>query len=142
MNPRVVAAIAFVVSRLIYRVVFEVRLDSSPVHYFLQFLDPWYLEHDLARSVLSLHHQAPLLNLALGVALKCFGRHAYVALDVGFIALGLWGTVSLADVFTRLGLKPIVAALGAGLLACSPTTVARAQSLSAPATISEALADI
>jgi hypothetical protein len=122
MSARWLVAVAFVASRLIYRVFFGVSLDKSPAHYFLQLLDPRFLEADLLRSVLSLHHQAPLLNLALGLSLKCFGEHAYVALDVAFIALGLWAAVSLADVLERLGLKPLVAAVAAALFACSPTT--------------------
>lgn len=123
MNPRWGAAIFYVSSRLIVRAFFGVALDTSPAHYFLQLLDPWFLEHDLWRSVLSLHHQAPLLSLALGVALKCFGSYGYFALDVGFLALGLVATVALADVLERLGLKPLTAALGAAAFACWPTTI-------------------
>ncbi|MBL8740333.1 MAG: hypothetical protein JNK04_04535, partial [Myxococcales bacterium] len=123
MKARTLAALAFVVSRLAYRIALGVSFDSSPAHYFLQILDPFYLEHDLARSVLSLHHQAPLFNLAIGLALKCFGREAWVALDLMFIALGLWATVSLADLFERLGLSRAAAATGAALFACSPVTV-------------------
>ena len=54
----------FVVSRLLYRVAFGVRLDVSPVRYFIQYVDPWFVEHDFVRSILHLHHQAPLQNLA------------------------------------------------------------------------------
>ncbi len=123
MSARWLAALAFVASRLVYRIFFGVSFDTSPAHYFLQLLDPWFLQHDLLRSVLSLHHQAPLLNLALGLSLKCFGDSAYLALDVAFIALGLWAAISLADVLERLGVKPVMAAIAAALFACSPTTV-------------------
>ncbi len=117
------AALAFLLSRLFYRSVLDVGLDMSPLHYFLQFLDPVYLERDLFRSVMSLHHQAPLLNLLVGVALKLFGRGAFVALDVGFLALGLGATVALADVLRQLGVGRWLAACAAVVWAISPVVV-------------------
>lgn len=114
---------AFFVSRAVYRGVLEVSLDASPVHYFLQWLDPHYLEKDLARSVLSLHHQAPLLNLLLGVCLKLFGRDAYVAMDVVFLSLGLASALSMRAVLERLGVGARVAVVATCLYACSPVTV-------------------
>lgn len=114
---------AFLISRAIYRGALGVELDASPVHYFLQWLDPHYLETDLARSVLSLHHQAPLLNLLLGVCLKLFGRDAYVAMDVVFLSLGLAAALSMRAILVRLGVGARLALFATCLYACSPVTV-------------------
>ncbi|MFO0549553.1 MAG: hypothetical protein U0271_14265 [Polyangiaceae bacterium] len=122
-RPRTVAAIGFVLSRVLYRVLGGFKLDPSPLYYFLQFLDPSYLETDLTRSVLSLHHQGPLLNLLVGLSLKLFGRGAFVALDFVFLALGLGAAIATADVVARLTSRPVLAALGAISWSASPITV-------------------
>ncbi|NUP13600.1 MAG: hypothetical protein HOW73_46790 [Polyangiaceae bacterium] len=123
MKPHALVGAAFVVSRFIYRGLFGIRLDASPVYWFLQFLDPYFLETDLARSVLSLHHQAPLLNLLVGLCLKLFGSWAFVAVDVVFIALGLAAAIAMVDALLALGVSPRASTAAAAFYACTPVTV-------------------
>lgn len=123
MRSATLVGLAFVASRLIYRGFVGISLDASPVFYFLQFLDPYFLETDLTRSVLALHHQAPLLNLLVGLCLKLFGGYAFVAVDVVFIALGLGAALSMANVIERLSGSRRTAVIGASLYACAPVTV-------------------
>lgn len=52
-SPRACAAAAFFLSRLVYRLVVGVELDASPVYYFLQFLDPHYLQTDSSGAACS-----------------------------------------------------------------------------------------
>ena len=50
--PYVVVSLAFLVSRILYHVVFDVRFDTSPVDEFIQYIGPWFVEHDFLRSLL------------------------------------------------------------------------------------------
>jgi hypothetical protein len=122
--PYVFTAACFVLSRHIYRQTYGVRLDSSPVDLFLQYIDPWFMKHDLWRSLLYLHHQAPLQNLLVALPLKFWETdRAYWVLDVVYVALGLTTVLALLHAMLRLGARPLVAAFVSSLYAINPTTV-------------------
>ena len=122
--PYVVVAFVFTVARIVYRLAFGVRFDISPVRYCVQFIDPWFFEHDFARSVLYLHHQAPLPNLIVGASLRALGAHgAGVLLDTLFVTLGLTLALALTHVLLRLGVSSALATLLVCAYAASPVTV-------------------
>ena len=122
--PYAVVALAFTVSRAVYRTVFGIQFDFAPVSFYIQYIDPWFIEHDFARSLLYLHHQAPLQNLLVGVALRLFGpTWAYLALEILYLALGLAIVIGLVNVMLRFGVRPTVAVITSSLYAISPTTV-------------------
>jgi hypothetical protein len=58
--PETTVVLVFLASRLVYRTVYGIRFDAIPVFSFIQYIDPWFVEHDFLRSLLHLHHQAPL----------------------------------------------------------------------------------
>lgn len=123
-GPVVVVTLVFVVSRLLYRVAFGVRLNVSPVHYFIQYVDPWFVEHDFVRSLLRLHHQAPLQNLVVGGILKLLGTRAgYVLLDALYVGLGFVLGLALLSALRRLGVPPFLATLATSLYIASPGIV-------------------
>jgi hypothetical protein len=123
------AADAFVVlvfglSRVVYRTVFGMRFDASPPSYFIQYLDPWFVEHDFLRSVLHLHHQAPLQILLAQGTSKLFGpAQATVILDAAYLAMGLALGVVLLRILRRLGAPAGLAAAAVALYVAAPTTV-------------------
>ena len=121
--PYLMVAVSFVVSRWVYRAL-GVRFDFSPVYYYIQYLDPWFFEHDFARSLLYLHHQAPLLNLLVGVAWRIFGpTWAFSVLEALYVALGLGVVVGILRAMLRLGARPTIAAVLVSLYAAAPSTV-------------------
>lgn len=123
-GPVVVVTLVFVVSRLLYRVAFGVRLDVSPVRYFIQYVDPWFVEHDFVRSILHLHHQAPLQNLVVGGILRLLGpRAGYVLLDALYVGLGFLLGLALLSALRRLGVRPFLATLATSLYIALPGIV-------------------
>ncbi|HEX9103253.1 MAG TPA: hypothetical protein VF997_13670, partial [Polyangia bacterium] len=70
-----VAVVACVLgSRLLYRAR-GVRFSADPVDYYIQFLDPALLRHDLLRSLFYMRDQPPGFNGFVGVVLKLFPVH-------------------------------------------------------------------
>lgn len=128
LSPRqwchVVVALLFLSSRLVYRVGLGVRFDWTPVTYFIQFIDPWFLRHDFLRSILYLHHQAPLQNVLVGIPLHFLrDAPAYAVIDFMYVAIGLATALGLAEAMLGMGASPLWAALISSLYAVSPTTV-------------------
>jgi uncharacterized membrane protein len=123
-GPVVVVTLVFVVSRLLYRVASGVRLDVSPVHYFIQYVDLWFVEHDFVRSILYLHHQAPLQNVVVGGILRLLGTRAgYVLLDALYVGLGFVLGLALLSALRRLGVSPFLATLATSLYIALPGIV-------------------
>jgi hypothetical protein len=122
--PYVVVSLAFLLSRILYRVTFDVRFDTSPVEEFIQYIGPWFVEHDFLRSLLYLHQQPPLQNLLTGGCVRLFGAplgfeilHAVYVLSGATVALGV------LHVMIRLGVHRAIAASFVVLYAVSPVTV-------------------
>lgn len=122
--PEIAVVSSFVATRLAYRIVFGIRFDTSPPFYFLQYLDPWFVDHDFLRSVLYLHHQAPLQILAAQGATKLFGLvQAARVLEAIYAALGLSVALALLRVLVRLGVPRVVAIVTVVLYTSSPTFI-------------------
>jgi hypothetical protein len=122
--PYVAVALIFLVSRLVYRVCYGVRFDPSPVSFYIQYADPWFLRHDFLRSILYLHHQAPLQNVLVGIPLLLMNdAHAFMVLDVVYVGIGLATALGLLSAMLNLGARAGWAVLVTGLYASSPTTV-------------------
>jgi hypothetical protein len=110
--PQMVFTVVFAVSRMIYRGEYGVRFDGSPLFYFIQYVDPWFFEHDFLRTILHLTQQAPLPNLVIGLAWLTFGPSYWtVAMDVVFLAFGLTLGYSLLSALESLGVRRAVAVL-------------------------------
>lgn len=122
--PYAAVTLSFWVSRLIYRAFCGVRLDPSPVSCFVQYINPWFLKHDFLRSILYLHHQAPLQNVLVGIPLKFLKpASAFVVVDVVYVMLGLATALGILTAMLQLGARPAIAAVISSLYAISPATV-------------------
>jgi hypothetical protein len=116
--------VVFAVSRWVYWNVLGIRFDTSPTHYFIQYLHPWFVEHDFLRSVLYLHHQGPLQILVAQGCIKVLGmRRATVVLECLYRALGLSLSLGLVQVLRGLGARPLLATVAVSLYEASPTFV-------------------
>jgi hypothetical protein len=119
-----VTTLVFVASRWFYRNVLRLEFDASPLDSFIQYMDPWFMEHDFARSLLYLHDQGPLLNLLVGAALRLFGKPvAFAWLEALFSLACLATVLGLLEVALRLGARARVACLVACVYAILPSTV-------------------
>jgi hypothetical protein len=120
----VLVVLVFGISRLVYRVVFDVRFDISPISDFIQYLDPWFVEHDFLRSVLYLHHQAPLQILIVQGCIKLLGmRRAAVLLEALYLALGLSLSLALLRILRRLGAPIVLSIVAVSLYGAAPASV-------------------
>lgn len=119
--PELAVSLAFVVSRLLYRGVLGVRFDTSPFGYFIQYVKPWFLEHDFARSMLHLHQQAPLQNLVVGGLWKVLGpAAAFRLLDVALLVTGYAFGLALLALLRRVGVGPVLATVTSIAFVVSP----------------------
>ena len=114
--------LGFVASRVAFHAA-GVRFDVSGLAWLWQFLDPAWLRHDLAQSLLYLHSQPPLMNALLGVVLKVAGSHAPAVFHVLYESLGLALALALLGVLRGLGLGNRAAAAIALVYAICPTAV-------------------
>ena len=121
--PEATVVLVFVTSRLVWRTVFDLRFDASPVFGFLQYLDPWFVEHDFLRSVLYLHHQAPLQILLVQGCMRILGAAAaFVVLEALYIALGFLLAIALLRVLRSLGSPALLSSVAVSLYTASPTS--------------------
>lgn len=120
----IVVVLVFVVSRVVYRSAYGIRFDSSPAEHFMQYLPPWFVEHDFWRSVLYLHHQVPLQILIVQGSIKLFGlAHASVLLEGLYVALGLLLSLALLRILLWLGAPATLAAIAVCLFQARPTAI-------------------
>jgi hypothetical protein len=111
-----------ILSRLLYRAR-GVRFSADPVHYYIQFLDPELLRHDLLRSLFYMRDQPPGFNGFVGVVLKLFPVHYAEAFGVLYFAFGLAFGVALYTLMVRLGVRVWLAALVTIAFVDSPITM-------------------
>lgn len=122
--PYAVVLASFVSARGMYRQRAGVTFDSTPIFSYIQYFDPWFVEHDFWRSLLYLHHQAPLLNLLVGGALRWLGEPAaFEALAALWLLLGFGTAVGLLHAMLRLGTQPSIATATVSAYAAAPATV-------------------
>ncbi|HEX8952075.1 MAG TPA: hypothetical protein VF945_09545, partial [Polyangia bacterium] len=118
-----VAVVACVLgSRLLYRAR-GVRFSADPVDYYIQFLDPELLRHDLLRSLFYMRDQPPGFNGFVGVVLKLFPVHYAEAFGVVYFLGGLAFAVALYALMLRLGVRAWLAALVTSVFVGSPITM-------------------
>ena len=122
--PYAAVILVFAASRLVYRFGLHIQFDSSPVYEFIQYINPWFVEHDFLRSLLYLHQQAPLQNLLTGGCIRLFGTPAaFTVLQGIYVALGLATILGMLHCMLRLGAARPIATVCAALYAASPVTV-------------------
>jgi hypothetical protein len=98
------------------------RFDASPWQGFWHLVDSDLLETRLAESILYLHSQPPLFNLALGLYAKAFGAAFELARQITFPALGAlhaFLVVRLAGRAVRTQREPALSTAGRSLLAAA-----------------------
>lgn len=122
--PFVVVCTVFALSRLVYTRGLGITFDSSPFSYFIQYVDPWFIENDFWRTLFYLPHQAPLQNMLVGGTWRLLGEErAFIVLRWLYTALGLTLALATLQAMRRLGIKPIVAAIAVSLYAASPVSI-------------------
>ncbi len=119
--PWVTVLAAFFGSRYYYRNHLGAHFDASSLSHFIQFVDEAWLRDDLLRTLWSLHHQAPLLDLLIGVSLKLSPGRWHELLDAVFLSAALGLALGLLHALKRLGVRPWIAALATALYTASPT---------------------
>ena len=77
-----------------------------PLTFYIQFLDPELLRHDLLRSLFYLRDQPPLFNAFLGVVLKLFPLHYAQAFEAIYVAGGIAFGVILYELMVRMRVAP------------------------------------
>lgn len=121
--PWLTVLAVFFGARWWYRVRLGVRFDASTTEYCLQFVDRAWLRDDLLRTLWSLHHQAPLLDGMVGVALKLSPDRFHELLDGAFVVAALGLALGLLSVLRRLGVHPLVATLATCAYTAAPTVI-------------------
>jgi hypothetical protein len=122
-GPYLLIALVFAASRIAYRCFLDLGFDSSPPSVFIQYINPWFVQRDLLRSVLYLHQQAPLQNLMVGGCVRIFGTPAaFKVLYVVYVAVGLTIALSVLHVMLRIGVSRAIAVTSAALYTASPVT--------------------
>ncbi len=109
-------------SRLVYWGL-GVRFSAAPLAYYLQFLDPELLRHDLLRSLFYLRDQPPGYNAFLGVVLKLFPVHFAAAYGATYFACGVAFGIVLYLLLLGAGVRVWLAALVTIAFVDSPITM-------------------
>jgi hypothetical protein len=122
--PYLAVAIVFVVSRMFYRGTYNLRFDASPLFYFIQYIDPWFIEHDFLRSILYLHQQAPIPNLVVGTVWLTFGELGwFYVVDGILVAWGLILYLALTTCLIRFNVPRVVTFVVVALFMSTPVAV-------------------
>lgn len=106
----VIVLVVVALSRLGYRAC-GVRFSAVPLDFYIQFLDPELLRHDLLRSLFYMRDQPPGFNGFVGVVLKLFPVHYARAFGVAYFLGGLALAASLYALLTRVGVRVWLAAV-------------------------------
>jgi len=120
--PAAVLAV-YLISRAIFRGVFEVEFDASPLGWFWQYIDPPLLLSDPLRSLYYHHAQPPLFNLFLAAGLHASGDRPDLFYNAAYMAFGAGLHLALYGLLRRLDVGPWLAAVAAIGFALSPGSV-------------------
>ncbi len=100
-----------------------VRFSVEPLDYYIQYIDPELLRHDLLRSLFYLRDQPPGFNAFLGVVVKLFPVHFAWAFGAAYFAFGVAFAVALYSLMVRLGVRVWLAVLVTILFLDSPIAI-------------------
>ena len=118
----VILGVIFAVSRILYSRA-GVQFDAGTIIRTWHFLDMYYLENDLWRSVFYLHTQPPLMNLITGIGIQLFPE-SYASLFRAFYLLGgFLLALSIYFLGNQLGFPRYLSFPLAFWFALSPATV-------------------
>jgi hypothetical protein len=115
-------AIASCASRILYYLA-GVRFDAEPLDFYIQFIDPPLLRHDLWRSLFYLKEQPPAFNLFLGLVLKLFQSHSTAAFHAIYLCLGFVLALSLFALLERMQVSRPIAFVITLVFSLNPITV-------------------
>ena len=115
-----VVVAVFVASRAALAVA-GVDFDVRPVQDSFALVDVELLRGDLFSTIVHLHTQPPLFNLAVGLALQLGTDTANHVFHLAFLGLGLTLALGTYVALVRLGASVAVAAVAASVLVCSPS---------------------
>src|SRR6266850_1068 len=113
---------AFVLSRLLYYLVYRISFFSEPVNFYLQYIDIALLKNDLLRSVFYMRGQPPLFNLFLGCTVKAFANYG-PAFQVVYVTTGLLLAIAMYALLVRLKIAPLLSAAITILFIAGPICV-------------------
>lgn len=119
--PVILGAI-FVGSRFLYSRA-GLQFDTDTITRTWHFIDTYYLENDLWRSIFYLHTQPPLLNFLTGIGLQQFPESYAGVFQSLFLLGGLLLTLAIYSLGNRLGIPKYLSAILAAWFAISPATV-------------------
>jgi len=122
LKPIGLISLFFLISRLIF-LLFGVRLNLTPLAFYMHYLDPELLKHNLWESIFYLQSQPPLFNLFLGIILKLFPKNIQLALSLFYLLFGLTLTISLFLLMSKLGINQKIAATITILFIISPASI-------------------
>ncbi|WP_428263081.1 hypothetical protein [Haliangium sp.] len=122
LRPYLVFTIVFIVSRVGFYAA-GLRFSTEHVGEMMHFLPPSLLQDDLARSLLYMHSQPPLMSVFMGLTMKLFPGHYEFAFASVFALIGLgFGWIQMA-LFERLRFPARIGLAVACAYALLPQTV-------------------
>jgi hypothetical protein len=115
--------LGYVLSRLVFKLVFDISFDATPLPWFWQYIDPALLHTEPGSSLYYHHAQPPLFNAYLALALNIVSGDATLFFALTYLAGGLLLHVSIFALLARLGVRPWLAVAAALLFAISPASI-------------------
>lgn len=100
-----------------------VVFDTSPLRYYIQYLDIELLRNNLLESVWYMHMQPPLFNLFLGWVLQLFPASYPTAFNALYAILGLVVTYFLYATAREASVRPWLAFTITALFVLAPSTI-------------------
>lgn len=112
----------FILSRAIYWFL-GIRFDSSPLNWFIQYLDPYLLKSKLAESLFYLQSQPPLFNLFLGAILKVFSGNEDLVFSLIYFLFGLTLYLGIYNIMLMLEISFWVRFVLSTIFIISPASI-------------------
>ncbi len=114
--------LTFIISRLLYRNA-GIQFDHNPLDWFWQYIDPYLLRTDFARSIFYLHAQPPLMNIFLGTVINIFSDHQFTVFWLCYLILGITLTITLYLLLKSIGIAPLIATGLVAIFIVSPACI-------------------
>ncbi len=118
----IILTAGFILSR-IYLYHLGIRLNTTTLSWFYQFLDPIDLRTNLFQSLYYLHIQPPGFNLFIGLILKLPPHLINTAFSAVYIVSGFLITLSLFLLINELSNSPIIALIFSLFFCISPPVI-------------------
>jgi len=121
-NKVIFLLIIFIISRIFYYELFNIKFDSWTINIYWQFVPQNLLKNEFIESIIFNHWQAPFLNILLGILMKITNEYL-ILIKILYLFIGFFSFVLIYLIAKNFDLSEKNSFIASTILMLLPTTI-------------------